>query len=80
MTTTTPTEDRILRLSEVVRKSGLCKSAIYDAIQKETFPKQIKLSTRASGWLDSEINQWIEGRINASRRDTPLQKQKRGVA
>jgi prophage regulatory protein len=67
MLTTKPTEDRILRLSEVVSKCGLCKSAIYDAIQRGTFPKQIKLSVRSSGWLDSEVNQWIEDRVTASR-------------
>jgi prophage regulatory protein len=30
-----------------------------------TFPKSIPLSEKAVGWLESEIEQWQEGRIAA---------------
>ena len=56
-----------LRLPEVQKRIGLCRSRIYQLIEDGKFPKQIKLSERASGWLESEVNGWIEGRIKASR-------------
>jgi len=55
---------RIIRLSEVLEKTGLCRSAIYAQIRAGKFPKQIKLTERSSGWLESEVNQWIEARVS----------------
>ena len=31
------------------------------------FPKHISLGSRAVGWLKSEVNTWMEERINESR-------------
>ncbi len=53
----------ILRLPEVIKLTGLSRSAIYDLIAKKLFPKQIKLTTRSSGWIKSEVEQWICDRI-----------------
>lgn len=58
---------RIIRLPEVSKKSGKSKSSIYRDMALGEFPKQIKLSERSSGWIESEVDQWIEARINASR-------------
>ena len=51
--------ERILRIKEVFHKTGLSRSGLYDAIAKGYFPKPFKLTSRASGWLESEINHWI---------------------
>jgi len=32
-----------------------------------TFPKNIKLGPRAVGWLETEIDDWLQSRIQASR-------------
>lgn len=53
----------ILRLPEVKNITGLSRSAIYDLISQKKFPKQIKLTSRSSGWILSEINQWLDDRI-----------------
>jgi len=53
----------VLRIKEVIKKTGLCKSSIYAHIQAGAFPKQIKLTQRSSGWLESEIDQWLADRI-----------------
>ena len=53
----------ILRLPDVINKTALSRSAIYDLIAKGNFPKQIKLTSRSSGWLQSEVEQWIDDRI-----------------
>lgn len=36
-------------------------------VSKDRFPKPIKLGERASGWIESEVREWIEDRIYASR-------------
>ncbi len=55
---------RILKLKQVVTTVGLAKSSIYRKIQVGTFPPPIKLGgMRASGWLLSEIDEWIEDQV-----------------
>lgn len=59
---------RILRRAEIEARFGLKRSTIYDAVKAGTFPAPINLGARAVGWIESEIEQWIEGRIAASRK------------
>ena len=59
--------ERILRWPEVQRCTGICRSNAYKLISEGKFPPPIKLGERASGWLESEINNWIKERINKSR-------------
>ena len=60
---------QILKLSEVKLITALSGSTIYRLISQGDFPKQIKLSERSSGWLQSEVEQWLQERIDASRDD-----------
>jgi prophage regulatory protein len=53
----------ILKIEEVVKKCHMSRATIYKKAKEGTFPKQIKLSERSSGWLESEINDWIQNRI-----------------
>ena len=59
--------DRILRLPEVKRSTGLARSTIYFRIAQGTFPKPVSLGARAVGWLETEVQQWLQRRIEASR-------------
>ena len=58
---------RILRLRQVIERTGLSRSTIYDHISIGEFPKQISLGPRSVGWVESEIEEWIANRIEASR-------------
>ena len=64
---TTHNYGRILRLSEVVQRTGIGRSSIYLWIEQGHFPRQIALGARAVGWLESEVNDWIQNRITMSR-------------
>lgn len=55
----------ILRSKQVIAKTSLSRSSLYALVGRGEFPKQIKLSARSSGWLESEVDQWIEDRISA---------------
>ena len=58
---------QILRILEVADRTGLARSSIYAKIQAGDFPRPIKLSTRSVGWLEADVNQWIELQISRSR-------------
>lgn len=53
-------KERILRLSEVKARTGLSRSTLYLSISKSEFPPPINLGVRCVGWLESEIDTWIE--------------------
>ena len=53
----------VLKLRAVSEKTGLKSSAIYQRIAQGTFPRQVKLGPKASGWIESEIDFWIADRI-----------------
>lgn len=57
--------DCVLRFDEVRQKTGLCRAHVHALAAQGRFPKPLKLvpGGRASGWLLSEINQWIAERI-----------------
>ncbi|PIZ03486.1 MAG: AlpA family transcriptional regulator [Gammaproteobacteria bacterium CG_4_10_14_0_8_um_filter_38_16] len=57
----------ILRLPTVKSRTGLSRSSIYLKISQNAFPHQIKIGERQAGWIESEIDSWIEQRINESR-------------
>lgn len=58
----------ILRLPVVVARTGLSRSTVYLRVSQNTFPRPVTLGGRAVGWIESEIEEWIKQRIDASRK------------
>jgi prophage regulatory protein len=58
----------ILRLPAVKQRTGLSRSTIYLRVNDGTFPKPIQLGERAIGWVEEDIQQWLEARIENSRK------------
>lgn len=58
----------LLRLPQVEQRTGYQRSTIYRLMAEGKFPKQVSLGTRAVGWPDDEISQWIAERIRQSRK------------
>ena len=56
-------EGRILRLKDVVRMVGLSKATIWNMVREGKFPKQRHIGQRSVGWLDTEVHEWISGRV-----------------
>ncbi|MBK1716843.1 helix-turn-helix transcriptional regulator [Thiocystis violacea] len=57
---------RIVRLPEAVEMTGLSRGSLYRLMQKGAFPKSVKLSERAVGWRESDLNAWLNSRQNAA--------------
>jgi prophage regulatory protein len=55
----------ILRLPEVMDRVGICRASIYQRMNQGTFPKSVSLGPRSVGWLESEIDTWLEERVSA---------------
>ena len=58
---------KVLRLPQVCDLTGLCRSMIYQMEADLRFPQRIKLGTRAVGWLEREVQEWLIRRIASSR-------------
>ncbi|MEM7618391.1 MAG: AlpA family transcriptional regulator [Pseudomonadota bacterium] len=54
---------RLLKLPEVMSITGLSRSSIYAFIQQEKFPSPVSLGARAVAWVEPEINEWIQNKI-----------------
>jgi prophage regulatory protein len=57
----------ILRLPAVKERTALSRSSIYLRISKNEFPASISLGGRAVGWLEEDIDKWLEQKIEVSR-------------
>ncbi|ALL66136.1 transcriptional regulator, AlpA family [Paraburkholderia caribensis MBA4] len=53
-------QKRIERMPSVLERVQLSESEVRRRIKAGTFPKPIKLSTRAIGFVSSEIDAWID--------------------
>ena len=62
---------RILRRPLVQERTGLSRSSIYLRISEGRFPRPVSLGARAVGWLESEITEWLNRRIESSRQGRP---------
>ena len=59
---------QILRLEQVCRMTGLSKSLVYQMEAEQRFPKRIRLTERAVGWIEGEVQGWLAERVAGSRR------------
>ncbi len=65
---------RIVRLPEVRKLTGLSRSGLYRRMKEDAFPRAIGLGGRSVGWLEAEIADWINQRIEergTARRSKP---------
>ena len=70
---------RFIRLPEVLSRTGFGRTSIYRKMEDGSFPRSVKLDgrppknpeafdSRAIAWIEDEVEQWIESRIE--ERDT----------
>ena len=70
---TPKTKHRFIRLSEVMSRTGYGRTSIYRKMEDGSFPKSLKLGgppkdpnefdSRAIAWIEEEVDQWVESRI-----------------
>ena len=64
---------RLIRLPEVLSRTGYGRTSIYRKMEDGSFPRSVKLGgpledsntfdCRAVAWIEYEVEQWIDSRI-----------------
>jgi len=50
----------VMRRKAVCRRTGMTLTMLRRAMEKDAFPRPIKLSARAEGWLVDAVEAWLE--------------------
>ena len=50
---------KLLRLPQVMEKTGLARSTLYGLMKTTDFPAPIKIGIRAVAWEERDIDHWI---------------------
>ena len=58
--------ERLLRLPEVMSRTGMSRTAVYAAVKSGKMPAPIKFSRRFTAWTQSSIDAWIAVQIEAA--------------
>jgi len=64
---TAPATIRLMRLPEVCRTTGLCRAMIYRLQSQRRFPRSVKITKHAVGWIEYEIQGWLTERASVDR-------------
>jgi len=66
----------VMRMNAVIQCTGLSRATIYRLMGLNQFPRSFKIGTAASGWLDTEVREWVNerasSRLTATRSDRPI--------
>jgi prophage regulatory protein len=52
-------QDRFLRVGAVMERTGLSKTTLYRMVRAGSFPKQVQIGVRCTGWRESAVREWI---------------------
>jgi prophage regulatory protein len=55
---------KIIRRKEVEARIGLACSTIYAMIADNKFPRPVRIGRRAVGWLEEDIKNWLDAKVN----------------
>ena len=62
----TDSDSRLLRLGDVLVRSGLSRSTIYRKMREGSFPEPLRVGVRAVRWREAEIEDWLASRPRAT--------------
>lgn len=57
---------KLLRLNDVMNKTGLSRSSIYKQMSINNFPQQIKLGARIVAWHEAAVDSWISSKLEGA--------------
>jgi prophage regulatory protein len=58
---------QILRIWQVQDRTGLSRTTIWRLERSNLFPKHRQISTRAVGWLERDVDEWIRSRNSIAK-------------
>ena len=57
----------LIRLPEVLKRTGFGKAWVYRLISEGRFPAPVKIGVRDVAFVESEVDEWIQSVIETSR-------------
>lgn len=63
----TPAKQRFMKIDEVSAVTTLSETQIYHKMKAGDFPQSISIGANSKVWLESEIQQWIQRKIEQHR-------------
>lgn len=57
---------QLLKIADVQRRTQLCRASIYNHVKAGAFPAPVKIG-KHSRWLESEVEQYISGLMEARK-------------
>lgn len=58
--------ERLVRMIEVERQTGISRSQLYRLMTAGDFPRPVPLYGRSKAWVESQVQAWITARIAAA--------------
>lgn len=58
---------RLLRLAEVLARTGFRRATLYREIARGKFPKPVRLTERTSAWNEALVAEWIERKVGGEQ-------------
>lgn len=58
---------KFIKINEVSELTTFSRATIYRLIKKGQFPSQIKLAERSSGWVEQEVIDYLNSKIQESK-------------
>tara|TARA_R110002012_G_scaffold318383_1_gene536767 strand:+ start:55 stop:252 length:198 start_codon:yes stop_codon:yes gene_type:complete len=55
---------KVLKIKQVAAEINVSVPQVYKLVSLGRFPKPIKLGERGSGWLITEIDAWLQSRVD----------------
>lgn len=57
---------KLIRLSEVLIRTGYCKAWIYRPLKENRLPRPVKIGVRSVAFIESEVDGWINQQLSES--------------
>jgi len=57
------TANTLIRINTVISQTGLARSTVYKLIGEKDFPQPVKITSKSSAWVLSEVHAWMLSRM-----------------
>ncbi|QMV12927.1 AlpA family phage regulatory protein [Vibrio spartinae] len=58
---------KFLKLQQVMDKTTLCRSSIYNLIKAGEFPENVTVMGKRKAWLESEVEDWMMEKVESEQ-------------
>jgi len=59
--------DNLIRPKKLAKKLGIGISTLYERMKEPDFPRKVRISRQCTAFNESEIEEWIEKKIEKKR-------------